>query len=179
MSKEDKQIAILIEQIAHKRDGQLRWPIMHGVVKSVNEDTGTCVVLLTVNDDEAPTEGIMLSAVSMNSNGFILYPAVGSNVVVGEVDGPGKWCLLKCSNLTKVHLNGDSLGGLTKTLELKTQINKLNSLVTHLVAVINGAAIPEPGSGASSALQIALKAAITADSVGDFSNIENINVKHG
>ena len=77
-----------------------------------------------------------------------------------------------------VQFNDGSLGGLTKTLELQAQINKLNTLVGHLVGIINGIAVLEAGGGAASALQAALKAAILTDTVGDFSNIEDTTVKH-
>ena len=54
------------------------------------------------DDDSDPLPDVLLNAVSMNSNGFILYPADGSNVWVAEIDGPGKWGLVKCSTLKKV-----------------------------------------------------------------------------
>jgi len=76
-------------------------------------------------------------------------------------------------------MNGGGLGGLTKTKELQTQINKLNTLVQHIVTVINGVVIDEPGSGSASALQAALKTAILSDEVGDFSGIENTNITQG
>ena len=66
-----------------------------------------------------------------------------------------------------------------KAIELKTQLNKNNILLAHIMAIINGPPVTEPGNGAPSALQIALKSAISSDQLGDFSNIENPNVKHG
>lgn len=69
--------------------------------------------------------------------------------------------------------NGGTLGGLTKTQELKTQLDKSNTLIESLLAVINGTEIPEPGNGSPSALQIALSAAITGQSLGEYSDIEN------
>jgi hypothetical protein len=57
--------------------------------------------------------------------------------------------------------------------ELKTQIEKTNNLLQALINIISGAPIPEPGNGANSALQAALTAAITGQTLGDFSNIKS------
>lgn len=74
--------------------------------------------------------------------------------------------------------NGGSLGGLTKTQELKTQLDKTTQLLQQLITVLSGAPIPEPGNGAPSALQTSLAAAIAGLSLGDFSNIENEKITH-
>lgn len=48
--------------------------------------------------------------------------------------------------------------------QLNTENQKVKSLLTNLLAVINGAVITEAGAGAESALQAALKAALTTNS---------------
>jgi hypothetical protein len=78
-----------------------------------------------------------------------------------------------------IELMGAKYGGLTKTLELKEQLNKTTTLLQHLISIITGPPINEPGSGSPSALQAALSAAIASDALGDFSDIENPKVKHG
>ena len=165
------------------------------VAGSINEDELTCKVVISNDDPESPTEDVQLTSKPGLNAGVVLFPADDSIVWIGEIDGNGQWGILRCSELVKaivtiggsaititdglIQMNDGSLGGLTKTLELQAQINKLNTLVAHLVAIINGAAIPEPGNGSPSALQAALKAAISMDEVGDFSNIENTNIKQG
>lgn len=88
-------------------------PIMSGkvVAGSIDNDNVVCDVLLTLDDNTAtedsesvPTGGVLLSAVSMNNNGVILYPADDSDVVVGAIDGDGNYTLLKCSTLVKYQL---------------------------------------------------------------------------
>lgn len=168
-----------------------RFPVMSGVVKGIDSDNMQVSVALTVDVTDAGGDVsgetvTNLNVIIGNAGGVYLIPAVGANCIVAEVDGPGQWELLKADAYDKVvvqagtlvQFNDGSLGGLTKTKELETQINKLNSLVSHLVAIISGAPIPEPGSGANSALQTALAAAIAADSVGDFSDIEDKKVTH-
>lgn len=198
MSQYSKRIGEVIEEISEKKKGSLRFPVMSGTVVpgSVDDSKQTCSVQLSTDDedDDVHTKGIVLNAVSSNNNGMILYPADGSNVLVAEIDGPGKWGLIKCSNLVKlnvkigdttftitdgkIQMNGGSNGGLTITPKLVAALNRNNALLTHLIAIISGPPIPEPGLGAPSALQTALAAAIATDTLGDFSSIEDKNVTH-
>lgn len=213
MSQLERKIGELIQEIAQKgKNDRRRFPCMSGRVVSTDGEARTAKVVLSVDTDETPTEGIKINVTLSNSDGMLMIPADGAFCIVAEVNGEGSWELLRASSYSSVvatvgvssmkmtdevvkvqvgdstsvivsdglvRLNGDTLGGLTKTLELQTQINKLNTLVQHLVAIINGPTITEPGSGAASAFQVALMGAIVADEVGDFSNIENENVKHG
>ena len=183
--KDDIKIGMELRRIVGMNG--VRFTVMSGVVTAVNTGDNSCTVKLTCGDDDVPSEGILLNVLLGNMGGVYGMPAENANCIVAEVDGPGMWELLKADSYTNVYasastlfqFNDGSLGGLTKTKELQTQINKLNMLVSHLVTVITGAPVPEPGSGAASALQAALKAAIAADSVGDFSDIENKKITHG
>ena len=186
--KIDRGIGDELRRITHM-GSQTRFPVMMGkvVAGSVDEGALTCSVVLNVDDAGVETPGVLLNSVQGNGNSFLLFPADNSFVWVAEVNGPGILGIIKCSDVYKIRatagtliqLNDGSLGGLTKTQELRTQVDKLNTLVAHLVATINGTVITEPGSGAASALQAALQAAITGDTVGDFSNIENTKITHG
>jgi len=73
--------------------------IMSGVVQSVDEGNYLMSVMPTLSD--VAVDEVMLNAVSANGFGLILIPAVGSNVIIGCVDGPGEYVLLKGSNITK------------------------------------------------------------------------------
>jgi hypothetical protein len=57
--------------------------------------------------------------------------------------------------------------------ELKTQLDKTNTLLQAIINIISGTVITEPGSGAPSALQTALSAAITGKTLGDYSDIKS------
>lgn len=173
--------------MAHKGAQKDRYPIMTGVVKSVDADAMTCKVELTADAEGKGTDGVTMNVSLANVKGVFGIPTEGADCLVMEVDGKGRLELLKASEYTKVvitasalvELNGNSLGGLTKTPVLQTELNKTNALLTALIGVINGAPIPEPGSGAASALQALLKAALTGQVLGDYSGIENTKVKHG
>lgn len=79
----------------------------------------------------------------------------------------------------KLLLNGDQYGGIVRADELKKELDKTKEVLDGLLAVINGAPIPELGGGAPSGLQTALKGAVAGKGTGDYSNIENENVLNG
>jgi hypothetical protein len=109
MSKLEQQIAQTIKHIADNRQ-KAGGVIMSGTVVagSTNTDAQTVSVVLSINDETNPSTDIMLNAVTLNMNGLILYPADNSNVWVTEVDGSGKYGVIKCSDVVKaiVTING-------------------------------------------------------------------------
>lgn len=70
--------------------------------------------------------------------------------------------------------NGGTLGGLTKTQELKTQLDKVTARIDGIIDAINNG-VPSPGAAdGGAALQTSIKAALALlVNVEDFSNIEN------
>lgn len=115
-----RKIGEHIRRIAGTAQPQL--PIMSGVVKQVNEENGTCGVDLSVDDEDTTTSGIMINAVTNNNNGVLLIPAQNSNVWVAEIDGPGKWGIIKCSNVEKVIIK---IAG-TPEMEITSEHIKMN-----------------------------------------------------
>ena len=155
MKDNSNKVKEYIKKIANGKQG-LRFPVMSGVVKagSIDTENMVCTVLLGVNDESAPTGGIMLNAVTLNTNGMVLYPADGSNVWVAEVDAPGgKWGVIKCSNLVKmqvtiggsqftitdglIQMNDGSKNGLVVVNDLVTRLNKLEQDNNKLKAAFN------------------------------------------
>lgn len=167
--------------------------IIGGTMVAGSTDTDAGTISVQPADGRPAIDGILLSAVTENENGLVVYPSDDSDVIIASANGSGTWFLLKASTITKasikigtssatitdglVQFNDGSLGGLTKTQELKTQLDKTTTLLQHLVTTINGAPVPEAGSGAASGLQASLKAAIAADTLGEFSAIENTTIK--
>ncbi len=83
--------------------------IMSAVVISVNESDLTMEARTSsFEDTDAETVTVSLNAVSENNNGCILYPEVGSNVIIASVDGPGEYILVRASNITKASITIDS-----------------------------------------------------------------------
>lgn len=112
MGQVEKKIAEDIRDIVDPERGK-RFVVYSGTViaGSVDESAGTCKVVLSKDDDASPTGGIMINAVVNNANGFILYPADNSNVWVTEIDGPDKYGIIKCSNITKAVIMFDATAG--------------------------------------------------------------------
>jgi hypothetical protein len=153
MDRADQKIGDELRRIT--RTDRATHTLMSGKVVpgSIDDSAMTCSVLLTIDDNTAagddadvPTDNVMLNCVSMNSNGFLLYPADNSDVIVGEVDGPGQYTLIKCSNLLKavinvtsgttnpfIQFNNGSLGGLVKVIDLTTKLNNLEDKVNDFI----------------------------------------------
>jgi hypothetical protein len=73
--------------------------------------------------------------------------------------------------------NGGELGGLTKTKELKTQLDKLTARVDGIInAITNGAPAPQDGGVVYQQTMVAILDTLTA--VEDFSNLENEKITH-
>ena len=74
--------------------------IISGTVVAGSVDTtGYTMSVQPVDGD--PIAGVMLSSVTDNGNGILLVPKDGSNVIIGSIDGPGKWTLIRASELLK------------------------------------------------------------------------------
>lgn len=149
-------------------------------VISVDKTKDTCVVQETGDDNEL-TDVRLISVIDTISKKVVIYPKVGSIVLVGFI-GKSKRAMsfvVQYSETDGLMLNGNDYS-MVKAEELKTQLDKNNDLMTAIITVINSSVpITEPGSGSPSAFQAALKTAITLKTLGDFSNIKNDKVKHG
>lgn len=161
-------------------------------VSSVDIDSQTCDCVAISDNAETEIPNVRLSAEA--NDGIIIIPKVDSTVIVGLSSRIGAFVamfedldsyqiainettFLIQDGLTQ--FNDGSFGGLTKTQELKTQIDKTNEVVNIILTILTGSTVNEPGNGAPSALQAALGAALAGKQVGDFSDIENDKVTHG
>lgn len=146
-------------------------------VVEVDADSLTCTV--------SPINGAELFNVRLKASvngvtdGVVEIPAIDSSVLVCLIgNSMDQAFVAKVDQVEKVVIFGGENGGLTITPKLVQELNKTNALIQSLLSVINGAPVPEPGSGAPSALQSSLKGAITGKQLGDYSAIENEKVVH-
>lgn len=150
-------------------------PIASGkaMLCTVDEVSGsTCKV--TTLETEIELFGVRLQTEA--SNGMLLKPAVGSVVVVAPI-ADFEFVVIMYSAIDEITLLDGSFGGLTKTQELKTQLDKTNEIVTIIHNVLTTWAPVANDGGA--ALKAAAISALTGKTEGDFSNIENGSIKHG
>jgi hypothetical protein len=154
-----------------------------GTIASVDTSKFTCVV--TVGDNthsNVPLRVLIGSQASVieipvvNSNCEIIFRDAKFNqpqlLFVDQVDQ----LLINCKTL--VQYNGGLLGGMVKAKVLQTQSNFDKAILDALLAIINGAPIPEPGGGAPSALQAALQAALAGKQSGVWDGLEDGTVTH-
>ncbi len=161
-------------------------------VESVDKDNYTLNAKL--EDSNLPVEGVRLKPSEGEGYTLLQFPVIGSLVLLAQLDKT-EFLLLSCDQVETVLwkneagfameidengdliFNGGSLGGMVKVQELTVQLNKNNTLLAAILAIINGAPITEAGGGAPSALQAALKVALVGKSLGDFSQLENPKIK--
>ncbi len=177
MSKSD-DIRKAIKNMQPKADAEIFWARVISV-----QDDETCTIKLL-------SSGLEIDEVSLsiNQNGVVAVPEDNSQVLACSIEKNKSLCyvisvekiksyLIRVSDLLK--LGGDSFGGLIKIEELKTQIDKNSDILTNILNILNGSPVTEPGNGAPSALQAALKTVVAGKQTADLSNIENQKVKHG
>jgi hypothetical protein len=179
-----------IEEFIKKSAGRLIKVInFEAEVVSVDKAKDT-IKVQPVEGDEIPDVKLK-SILSDNTKKIVFYPAVGSFVTVSllrnsEVDfyvtgySEVEEAVINCDNIV---INGGENGGVVKWNPddaggLKEELDRVKDMLTHLTNVINGAAIPEPGSGAPSALQASLKAAILMDELPTFEDLQDDKLKH-
>lgn len=129
MTQFSKEIAKEIDEIANKRHGGLRFPVMSGTIVSVDEDEMTAVVRLSVDDEDVPTEDICVNVLLENAHGIYGIPPQGAACLVAEVDGPGKWEVLKCSKYTNVYVKAENTVFINGTAKIQLRDGSLEGLV--------------------------------------------------
>lgn len=110
------------------------------------------------------------------TSGFLIIPEVNSTVIVSFIDSRTAYVSM-FSDVSEIQLNGDTYGGLTKTIELQTQLNKLNAQLQALITAATTWVVSPNDGGA--AFKVAATAALLGLQPGVFTNITNTTVKHG
>ncbi len=139
-------------------------------VKSVSGSTCNVATL----DTEVDLYDVRLQA--QTSNGILLKPKVGSIVVVDPITD-FEFVVVMFSDIDEITLLDGSFGGLTKTQELKTQLDKTNEVVQAIVDTLQQWT-PVPNDGGA-ALKAFFPTKLLAKVVGDYSDIENEKIIHG
>ena len=147
---------------------QIRWV----TCQSVDWDAKT-MIAVGISDD------LEYYDISLGFGSLIVKPTLNTDCLIAILEGQESvtW-VLHASEVDAMVFNGGENDGLTNTTELKTQLDKTNELLQAVITVLTGSPIPEPGNGSPSALQTALKAAITGKELGDYSQIEDTKITH-
>lgn len=112
--------------------------------------------------------------VSNNSNSAKLNIGVRGNVVInvtGNVD------LISAGDINlkpnKLNIGEENLEPTIKGDVTVEELNKDNDILSSILDIITGSTIMEPGEGAPSAFQAALKSAVSGKNVADYSQIKS------
>ena len=139
-------------------------------VDVVNDDSTADV---TPIDGGTKILGVLIQA--DQKSGIYLRPTLGSIVAV-QMYSDFNGAIVAFSQLDSIQMLDGSLGGLTKTLELKTQLDKLNDQLQAVITALGWTPVPNDGGAA---LKTAFNLAITGKPEADFSQIENESITQG
>jgi hypothetical protein len=147
-------------------------PALGIICKVTSVDSPTCVC--SPVDGSADIEDVRLKA--GDGDGVLFIPVIGSVVIVQLINDVEGYVSM-FSDVDSIQLLDGSFGGLTKTQELKTQLDKTNEVVQIIHNVLTTWSPVSNDGGA--ALKAAAIAALTGKTEGDFSNIESDKITHG
>lgn len=143
-----------------------------------------CGILIKDESDDN-----VLTSININENGDVDFSTQGL-ISASQIDDQGEEkasvkvdadgnIAIKSDN-GKINLDGDKWGGLCKTQELKTQLDKATARIDQIITAIklgSNAAVPQDGGKV--AFETVSKALPPDTAKEDYSNIESKNVFHG
>jgi hypothetical protein len=150
-----------------------------GIITAVDTTKFTCDVKI---GDETYFE-VPLMVLTGSQASCIQIPTVNSACLMifrdNNIGQPQLLMVDKVQQLlikTQVIFNDGKLGGMVKAKELQTQSNKDKAILDALLNILTGPPINEPGNGAPSALQTALKGVLSGKSSGVWNALENSQI---
>lgn len=156
---------------------------VYAIVRSVNEQAKTFDAV-NIADDENIFIDVKLRIYEGGDEGNYAIPTVGSKVLLGCLSKE-ECHLIHASEVSKmvigadtIIINGGQFGGLVIWDNLKVQLEKINLFMQAIMGVMAAPTIPEAGNSAPSAFHAAMKAALSAVQVPQYTNITNDNIKH-
>lgn len=169
-------------------------------VLSIDTKNFLCDVQLTSGENQGNIiyNGVQLCA-EIGADGVIIVPKVGANILI-EITTRNQVYMIKPSDIDSMYIirnNGDgtfhtwqltstgiqmedgSYGGLVRYDTLIQLLTATNNILTAVLAVINNSVISEPGNGSPSALQTALRIALSGMNIGSLQNLANQFITQG
>jgi hypothetical protein len=132
-----------------------------GIIKAVDKAACRCDVQLAEDYDVVLYDVRLRAVDDEEDKGFVLFPAVGSDVIIGQMSSGG-WFVSMYSVLDSLMLkvetqtmevskdgfvwNGGSLGGLVKIADLVSKLNALEQDINSLKTAFS-AWVPVPNDG--------------------------------
>ena len=143
--------------------------------KVISVDFDNCLCEVEYND--LTFECMLKASIDGQQNAFVIYPVVGSFVFcVNENNSKNRYAVLMVNEIDKIVINGGENGGLAIVPKLIDHLNNIetafNNLLNEYKTHVHTSAAP--GSLTTPMTPVSL----IADINDDFSDIENIKIKH-
>ncbi|MCQ2202392.1 MAG: hypothetical protein MJZ27_09930 [Bacteroidales bacterium] len=161
------EVGKYIRQIAGKRES-----VEMGVVRSVDMQTMSCVVML----DEEGDEVLASLIVGEKNRGLCQVPKEGSMVAV-LMKNEAQGVVVMVEEVEKIVINGGERGGLINIEELRDNLEKMTKRIDGIMNALKNSSTGTQDGGASYKAQIEAKLAMIVEKE-DFGNIEDKEVVH-
>lgn len=150
-----------------------------GIVKTVDKSKQICSVDLI--DDEIELFEIKLAAGGEGENEFVIFPTIGSAVLVGSINNmPNSHYLVKVTKIESMMIGGDAFGGLIKNKELNDNLKAIKDYLIELKsAIATGLNAVGVGAAANGGTAKAAFDSAMAGKAIDFTDMQNERIKHG
>lgn len=163
----------LIEKIAK---GVQKMTLLRCKVDAVNEADQTCDVT-PINGDAQLLDVKLKALLDGLENGMVIFPKVGSQVVVGLADVTDTDAfVLVFSEFDKIVFLDGSNEGLVKLPVLQNEVAKINNFLTAIKNTFTNF-VPVPSDGGA-ALKTAMNAALASQQTADLSDAGNDKILH-
>lgn len=141
-------------------------------VDSVDEPNRQCDCTPIGSDSTTSLPGVLLCA--ENNNGLVVFPHVGSTVIVA-LSTRNTAFVLMYSDVDKVQFMDGSFGGMVKVIDLVTQLNNVQNLLNQFITIYN--THTHAVSGAATAVPNQVETSTVTPTVR--SDIENTLITQG
>lgn len=141
----------------------------------VSVENNTC----TIQIHDLKLTGVRLTSVTNKStNTIVITPSVGS--VVSVIDMGGEYrdlVVFQYTEIDKITINNGTLGGLTITPKLVTQLGKLSARLDAVISALKKGTVTAQDGGASYKSTVSAALDLITDKE-DFSSIEDTKILH-
>jgi len=111
--------------------------IVTGTIKDVDETEETCTVT-TVDDQEIVEVRLRATINTSEKKAWVLVPAVGSEVLIGNIENGPEWCVLMVSEVSKIRSEVTNvvleIDG--EKAQLSNDQESLSTLISDLITAI-------------------------------------------
>lgn len=169
-----------IAECIRKLSPQSKVQTLGAKVVSVDANKGLCTVLVEILELEF--DDIRLTAFETDTpeKALLVLPKVGSYVLIGRIEGSDYWYLAQTTEVDEIRLGGKRYSEV-KGETLQSELIKDNTILNVIYTAFKDGSAPTTADGGiyANALLTALKAALAALPIGEYSQILNDKVKHG